>query len=138
MNGIGGGGDAGANEISVARKTRFLSEADSVNFMNGINRGTIRYRRTNGVSFNIEAQWSDELSSSTASVNLKADSGAGGNAYYGGTYYYSGPVYYNASDSTTGLLSHINFSLVGRGLGATLTFSATSTRNYEVQKVEIP
>lgn len=138
LNGNGASGDAGSNDISVVRATRLITDADGVNLLNGVNRGSIRYRRSNALSFNIQARWSDELSESTSTVALKADASLSGRAYYSGAYYYSGTIYYNSAAFTDGAVSNINFSLVGRGPAVSLTFSTTSTKPYEVQMVELP
>ena len=136
LNGIGTTGDAGASDIVQVRTTRYLPSGDAINFMNGINRGVVRYRRLNQVALNISAEWADELADSNASMLLKGDIN-GGVSFYGSAAYYSGSAYYTALGQAIGSISHMNFSLSGRGPGCRITVSTTSTRPYEVQMLEL-
>lgn len=136
INGSGVDGDAGMNDIIVVRGTRFLSEADGVDFMNGVNKAQLRYRRLNAVDFNISMSWADEFNVSDASVNLKAGASAGA-SYYGGAVYYGGPYYFGSVIAAAALVSHINFDFVGRGQGGTMTCSTTDTVGYQVEMIEL-
>jgi hypothetical protein len=136
LNGTGVSGDAGTADITVVRKTRYISEEDQANFMNGINKGTLRYRRESNVSFNVKMDWADEFSESEATVSLKADP-ANNVSYYGGSAYYGGAFYYNGSAPLREKISHVNFSFVGRGPGAVMTCSSTDTLPYQVEMIEL-
>ncbi len=136
INGTGPNGDAGVNDIVMVRGTRYLSEADGVDFANGVNKARLRYRRRNAVEFNISMLWADEFNESDARVNLKAGASSGA-VYFGGDAYYSAPDYYGAVIAAASLVSHINFDFVGRGPGGTMICSTTDTAGYQVEMIEL-
>jgi hypothetical protein len=81
-------------------------------------------------------EWADELAESDASLLLKGDVN-GGVSFYGSAAYYAGLAYYNSLGEAIGKISHINFSLAGRGPGGVATFSTTSSKPYQVEMVEL-
>lgn len=137
LNGESVDGDAGASDIIVVRKTRYLSEADGTDFLRGINKARLRYRRINEIDFNVSMDWADEFTESQSTVVLKSDSSANA-SYYGGSAYYAGPYYYGPSQTLGNKISHINFSFVGRGPGGTMTCSTTDNLAYQVEMIELP
>lgn len=136
INGDGVSGDAGANDIVMLRKTKYISDADGIDFMRGITKGILRYRRRSNVSFNIQIDWADEFNESLVTINLKEDAGLNV-SYYGGSVYYGGAYYYNSTAPVLEKISHINFSFVGRGTGAVVTLSSTDTLPYQVEMLEL-
>lgn len=136
LNGTGLAGDAGSSDIIVVRKTKYLSDIEGVNFMNGINKGTVRYRRIFEVSFNLSMEWADDFNTSDAAIALKGSPGAYG-SYYGGAVYYGGAFYYNVGTLAGRQVSHINFDFVGRAPGGLLTCSTTDSLPYQVEEIEL-
>lgn len=137
LNGSGSNGDAGSAAIQVVRKSRLITEADSINFMRHITRGNIQYQRTNEVSFNIELDWADEYTTSAASLILKGSPVANTGAYYGGAFYYGALSFYSQGFSFLDKISHQNFSVVGRGPGCYVTCSSLSPKSYQVDRLEL-
>lgn len=136
LNGEGVSGDGGTNSIVLVRKTRYLSEADGVNFNSGVNKGTLRYRRINAVSFSMNMDWADSFNESDTAVNLKGDS-VTNSSYYGGTVYYGGLFYFGSAVVSGNKVAHINFDFVGKAPGGTLTCSTTNTLSYQVEMIEL-
>lgn len=137
LNGEGRVGDAGSSDISVVRKSRYISEEDGVNFQGGVTKVKIRYRRIYDMSLNLSMDWADEFSESDAAVSLKGDTTLTEPSYYGGDVYYGGLFYYGSVAIASGKISHINTDFVGRGPGGTLTCSTTDVLPYQVEMLEI-
>ena len=136
LNGEGVSGDAGSYDIDVVRNLRHITQSDGINLMSSALRVTVQYRRLNQVSFTTSARWSDEFNTSDATVILKGASTVD-SGYYGGSFYYLGTTYYGPSHSGDDVISHINFSLVGKGPGCLLTFSTSDTLKYQIDHVEL-
>lgn len=137
LNGTGTSGDGGAYAIQVQRKTRLLDSRDGINFMRHVTRGTVRYRRIEEVSFSINLDWADDYNDSTSSVTLKGVPSSDTGIYFGGSGYYGGAFYYSMGFTFSDKISHQNWSAVGRGPGCFATFSTESTKDYQVDHVEI-
>jgi len=132
MNGTGTSGDAGASSIQLIRKTR-LYESN----VRHITRGNVQYRRMNEVSFSVSVDWADEYNTSAASVTLKGPPSSDTGVYFGGPIYFGGANYFNQGFSFVDRISHQNFSQVGRGTAASATFSALTTKTWQVDNVEL-
>lgn len=137
LNGEGADGDAGSSSIQVIRKTRFIDGRDGIDFMRHITRGSVQYRRINEVSISIELDFGDEYSTSTASVTMDGAPAGSAGVYYGGSFYYGGSVYYSQGFLFARRVSHKNFSHVGKGSGCFMTVTTESTKDYQVDHVEL-
>lgn len=137
LNGSGTSGDGGTSAIQTVRKSRFIDQADGINFIQHVTRGNVQYRRMEEVSLNIELDWSDEYTTSTATLFLEGRPASDTGAYYGGTAYYGGAFYYNSGFEFTRKVSHKNFSLVGRGPGAFMTLSTLDNKDFQVDQIEL-
>lgn len=131
LNGTGTTGDAGATTIQTLRKTR-LYESD----IRHITRGNVQYRRLNEVSFSVDVEWADEYNTSSASVILKGPPSNNTGGYFGGTLYFGGSNYFSEGFAFADRISHQNFSQVGRGVAASASFSASTTKTWQVDTVE--
>lgn len=136
LNGEGTSGDAGTADIQVQRKTRVVDERDGFKSMRHITRGRVTYTRLNEVSLSINLDWSDEYSSSTASVTLDGATALTSGAYFGGTVYFGGTIYFSQGFSFARRISHKNFSNVGKGPGCTITISSEDSLSYQVDNIE--
>jgi hypothetical protein len=136
LNGSGNG-DAGNTDISVLRKTRFLGSESGVDYTRKIPKAKIRYQRTQQCSISLSLEWGDEYNTSTASVTLEGPLGADQASYFGGSFYFSEDIYFNEGSGSSGVKSHINTSLVGRGSVVTKTVSSTNRVRYHVDHIEL-
>jgi hypothetical protein len=132
LNGDGVSGDAGSNTIQLVRGTRFLED---LGYIRKIPRGKVQYVRVGACDFNVTLQFSDEYSSSTATVMLKAGDVSG--IYFGGANYFAGTVYFGDTAVGDRFLSHQNFSNVGRGPVVTVEVSSDTNVRYIVNNVEL-
>jgi hypothetical protein len=136
LNGTGATGDGGTASIVVNRTTRIIDGRDGLKTMNHVTHGTVEYARIEQVSVSITLDWSDEYSSSTASVLLAGATAANSGVYYGGSYYFGGANYYSQGVSFLNRISHKNFSHVGKGPGCTITVTTNSPLNYQINHID--
>lgn len=136
MNGVGVSGDAGTTAIQMQRKTRIIDDRDGLHTMRSVTKGRVEYSRVNQVSLSITADWSDEYSSSVASVVLNGATASTSGAYFGGSVYFGGAVYFSQGFAFAQRVSHKNFSHVGKGPGCTLTVSTEDNLPYQVNFIE--
>jgi hypothetical protein len=131
-----GSGDAGVSDITLDRKTRFLGAESGLNYVKKIPKAKIRYERTFQCSISIALEWGDEYNTSTSSVTLEGISAGNTAAFFGGPNYFGDDIYFNVG-TVTGVKSHINTSLVGRGSVVTKTVSSTNRVRYHVDHIEL-
>jgi hypothetical protein len=136
LNGSGNG-DAGNTDITVNRKTRFLSSEVGVDYTKSVPKAKIQYERTQECDISVSLEWGDEYNTSAASVTLKGPLTADTAAYFGASDYFNESIYFNAGSSASGVKSHINTSFVGRGTVVTKTVSSTNRVRYHVDNIEL-
>lgn len=136
LNGTGDG-DAGDTDITLNRKTRFLGAESGLNYVRKIPKAKIRYERVQECSISVTLEWGDEYNSSTASVTLQGPLSGDSAVYFGGSFYFGDTIYFNAGSGASGVKSHINTSLVGRGSVITKTVSSTNRVRYHVDHIEL-
>lgn len=136
LNGEGLSGDAGSYAIQTVRKTRMIEQSE-VDFLRSVTRGSVQYRRLNEVGLNIELDFADEYATSTASLTLKGPPSQTGNVYFGGAIYFGGLHYFGQGFAFADKISHQNFSFTGTGLGASVTISLLTTKQYQIDNIEL-
>jgi hypothetical protein len=132
-----GVGDAGAVDITLVRKTRFMGKESGLDYTRRIPKGRINYQRTQQCTLNITLDWGDEYNSSTASVTLDGPLPTDVAAYFGGNVYFGGAVYFNQVAATSSVKSHIKTDWVGRGSVVTKTVSNTDSVRFQVDNIEL-
>ena len=136
LNGTGNG-DASNTDITLVRKTRFLGKEAGLDYQRKIPKARVRYQRTKECDVSVSLDFGDEYNSSSASVTLKGPLSADTGAYFGGAYYFSGDIYFNAGSGSSGVKSHINTSMTGRGSVVTKTVSSTSRVRFHIDHIEL-
>jgi hypothetical protein len=136
LNGTGNG-DSGDTDITLNRDTRFLGEESGLNYVRKIPKARIRYQRTQQCSLSLALRWGDEYNTSTASVTLEGPLTGDQAAYFGGSFYFGDTEYFNVGSGSSGVKSHINTSLVGRGSVVTMNVSSTNRVRYHVDHIEL-
>lgn len=136
LNGTGNG-DAGNTDITLNRDTRFLGSESGMDYTRRVPKARIRYQRTQQCDLSLAMRFGDEYNTSTASVTLKGPLTSESAAYFGGSYYFGGTIYFNSGSEATGVKSHINTSLAGRGSVVTLNVSSTNRVRYQVDHIEL-
>lgn len=150
MNGSGSSGDAGASDIQVFRKTRFIQDGEgadkfgrnALDFKNKILDGVVTYRRVAapcGVTIGFD--WGDEYNKSESTITLKGSpSGSAGN-YYGGVVYYSGTTsvaaYYSLGSLFARKISSQTFSPTGKGPGCFVEVSLNTSTAFQIDNLEL-
>lgn len=131
-------GDGGDTEIISRRSTRFIDrELAQIDFRRHIVRGRVQYRRLNVVDLDLTFDWGEEYNDSTATVALKGIPAGDNGVYFGGTIYFGGSIYFNQGFEFAEKVSTKGFSPVGKGPGFFLTASVESTREFQVDHIEI-
>ena len=142
-----GGGDAGAEEIQVLRKTRFIANGEggdkngrgALNLMKKVLKGLVTYRRIFGsCDLTVSFDWGDEYNESSSVITLKgAPSGSAG-VYYSGTgMYYNGDDYYSQGSAFAQKISSQSFSPTGRGPGFFVSTSLETTTDFQIDYIDL-
>ena len=150
LNGSGTSGDAGASDIQVYRKTRFIEDGEggdkngrgALDFNHQVLDGIITYRRVaDSCSVTIGFDWGDEYNKSEATITLKGAPGASSGNYYGGTIYYSGTTavaaYYSLGNLFARKISSQTFSPTGKGPGCFVDVSLETSTDFQIDSIEL-
>lgn len=132
LNGSGSSGDGGTTDVQLIRKSRLISSK-----VRHVTRGSVQYRRVNNVSLSVEMDWADEYNTSTATVTLKGPGVGDVGVYFGASIYFGGPIYFSQGFAFSDRVTHQNFSAVGRGPAAFLTLSALTSKDWQVDTLEL-
>ena len=136
LNGTGSG-DAGVNPVKTYRKTRYFSELDNVN---ELIYGRVEYRRKGACTLQMDFDWGEEYSVSTASVPLKGPIVSPGTNFYNSAsdpVYYGGTSYYNEGGVAEYKVSSAGFSPAGKGPGFFLTMTLNTDVNFLINKLTV-
>ena len=136
LNGTGVSGDGGTSAIQCVRKTRIIDDRDGIKTQRSVTKGRVEYSRVSQVSLSVSLDWSDEYSTSTASVTLNGATASTSGAYFSGSIYFGGAVYFSQGFAFAQRVSHKNFSNVGKGPGFTCTVSTEDNLPYQVNFIE--
>ena len=150
MNGTGTSGDAGASDIQVYRKTRYIHDGEggdrngrgALDLKGRVVDGIVTYRRiAAAASVTIGFDWGDEYNVSTSTITLKGAPTASSGNYYGGTIYYSGTTsvaaYYSLGNLFARKISSQTFSPTGKGPGCFVYLSLETSTDFQIDSVEI-
>jgi hypothetical protein len=139
LNGSGDG-DAGSVPISILRTSKIV---DAHDFQNGIfpwdrrtPEGEIQYRRIAApFDVTISLDWEDEYNTTDAVVALKGPPVGDTGVYWGDTIYWSDSNYYSEGFAFAAKASHQTFSNAGRGPGFTISVSASTTGQFQIDNI---
>ena len=140
FSGTGHAGDAGSYNVSVSRKTKYISELPS-NFSHVF--GRIQYRRAGSMNLTMAFNWGEEYNTTSHVVPLKGPTISGDPNFWGQSdFYWNEDDYWNegtiTGDSTTdNQVSTVGFSAVGASPGFFLTVSAETTVDFIVDKLTV-
>ena len=131
MDGADEGDGDTADEISTSRTTKLIDADATANVLIG----SVRYRRLNEVSLSIKVEWAEDLSESTATVQLKGQTEGSVFVWGGGSYWGAGS-YWGSVTTSLRRPSGRSFSHVGYGPAFTVTASVTSEKEFHVDHLE--
>ena len=147
LNGSPGDGDAGAEDVMVLRKTRFIQHGEggdkngggALNLETRVLEGEVIYRRVSDpCDCTISFDWGDEYVESYSVVPLKGAPTAFGGVYYSGTgMYYGGDDYYSQGSSFAQKISSQSFSPTGTGPGCFVSVSLETTTDFQVDYLRL-
>lgn len=150
LNGSGTSGDAGASDIQVYRKTRFIQDGEgadrfgrhALDFKHKTLDGIVTYRRVaNACGLTIGFDWGDEYNVSESTMTLKGSPSASAGNYYGGIIYYSGTTsvaaYYSLGNLFAKKISSQTFSPTGKGPGCFVYVSLNTSTGFQIDSVEL-
>lgn len=139
-------GDAGATDILVTRKTRYVHNGEGsdktgvggLNLMKKILEGKVYYRRiVDPCDLTVSFDWGDEYNESSSVIPLKgAPTGSAGN-YYGGSSYYNDVAYFAQGGAYAQKISSQSFSPTGKGPGFFISTSIETDVDFQVDYIEI-
>lgn len=146
LNGTGAGGDSGTHSIKTSRKTRMITELDG---MRNCFVGRIVHRRHGVMDLQMDLEWEDEGTTTTALIPLKAALLSAGTNLYNSS---SSPVYYgddgsldpsvskayyNMGGVMDARVSTAGFDPPGRGHAFFLTLSANTAVPFLINRLEV-
>lgn len=147
LNGSAGGGDAGTEDISVQRKTRFIQNGEggdrfgrnALDLMHQVLRGEVIYRRINAAcDVTISFDWGDEYNESSSTVTLKGAPTGFTAVYYSGSHYYSGSgSYYSSGAAFAQKISSQSFSPTGKGPGCFVKVSLDTDTDFQIDYLRL-
>lgn len=128
-----GAADAGSTLIAAYRKSKLISELNTVDdFVSG----RVHYRRKGVCDLVLEFEWSENYANSRCLVPLLGPITSGGVAFWGGDVYWSGDNYWNQGGVEEFRVSTSGFSAVGKSTSFFLTVTIASTVDFLVNKIE--
>jgi hypothetical protein len=141
LDGTGTGGDGGSENIETYRKTRLLEELQAedgrpIDPRRDILRGRVWYRRLFELNLLMDFEWADDYAINRCTVMLDGESDEGSN-YYNGSAYYGGNFYYSEGFQLSYRTSTKGYSAIGRGPGFYLATSVSSTKSFDILKIEL-
>lgn len=145
LNGTGTG-DAGATNVMVLRKTRYIQNGEgadkngggALNLMKKVLTGMVFYRRIfSSCDVTLSFDWGDEYNVSSSVVTLKGAPSVSQGVYYGGGSYYSGSAYYSQGSAFAQKISSQSFSPTGKGPGFFLSTSLDTTTDFQIDYIEL-
>lgn len=145
LNGSGSG-DAGASNISVLRKTRFIYDGEggdknghvALDLMHRVLDGEVQYRRIfNPCDVTVSFDWGDEYNISSSTITLKGAPTASAGVYYSGNSYYSASAYYSQGSAFSNKISSQTFSPTGKGPGFFCSVTLDTTTNFQIDSIDI-
>ena len=137
LHGTSAMGDKNTHPIVSNRKTRLISEIDTIK---NILVGRVLYRRKGAMTLNMTIEWSENYVDTNASIALKAPIVNAGTLFYGSTLapvYYNDVVHYNAGGVTEDRLSTTGFSPAGKSTSFFMTLSANTGVQYLINRIEV-
>ena len=148
LNGSGVAGDAGASNIAVSRKTRFIYDGEGqdrakgivgIDLMRKVLHGVVQYRRIfASADLTLSFDWGDEYNTSSSVMTLKGAPTSEAGNYWGGSAYWSqAGVYWNEGLSFAQKISSQRFSPTGKGPGFFLTASLDTTTDFQVDSIDL-
>lgn len=128
-----GASDAGSTLITVYRKSKLISELNTVDdFVSG----RVHYRRKGVCNLVLDLEWSENYADSRCVVPLLGPITSGGVAFWGGGVYWGGDHYWNQGGVEEFRVSTSGFSAAGKSPSFFLTVTITSTVDFLVNKIE--
>lgn len=150
LNGSGSSGDAGASDIQVYRKTRYILNGEgadkfgrnALDLKHKVLEGIVTYRRVSAAcGLTIGFDWGEEYNVSESTMTLKGAPAASAGNYYGGTIYYSGTTsvaaYYSLGNLFARKISSQTFSPTGKGPGCFVYASLNTSTSFQIDSIEI-
>ena len=131
-------GDNGSTLINAYRKSKLISELDT---MNDFVQGRISYRRKGAFTGQLTFEWTDEYVDSVSRVPFKTTITSQGTYFYGSQElpsYFGGAFYWSAGGITESRISTVGFDAVGKGPSFFLTLTCNTTVDFLIHKIEVP
>lgn len=134
MNGTGSGGDAGAENVELQRKSRLIDEQVIQNwpYIKNSVKGKVQYRRIGEAQVTFTYDWADEYNTSDCTLTLKGPPTGDTAAFFGGSFYFGGTTYFNQGFEFADKISHRNFSPIGKGPGFFVSVTSANKVRYEI------
>lgn len=135
MYGTGVSGDDGTYTVQTKRKSRLITEQDT---LNDIIKGRVEYRRKGIFNLQADFEWSEDYSITTTSIPMKGPIVSAGTAFWGSS---SDPIYFGEShywgeggvDSER--VSTVGFTPTGKAPSFFITLSADTNINFLINKI---
>jgi hypothetical protein len=139
LNGAGTGGDGGAEDISVLRRTRLIDDGvvRPWPWVHKPIEGRVDYRRVGECEITFSVDWKDEYNEASCTVTLKGPGTGDAGSYFGSTVYFGGPVYFSEGFSFAQKSSSRGFSPVGKGPGFFASVTSENKIRYEVDRITL-
>lgn len=142
MNGTLSGGDGGDTSVVTYRKTRIISEMDTVN---EVMFGLLEYVRRSVTPIELIFNWGDEYHRETISFNLKASFGLGSPVFWGGDFYWDARTgvddrahnYWSSGRVVDDQVSTLSFSVPGKGQNFTLEIQISDTDDFRISRISV-
>lgn len=134
-----GGGDAGTTAIYTSRQSIKINKniMDPWPYSQELISGEVKYRRNNAIDFTVQFDWDEEFSTTSSTLSLKGPPSNDTGLYWGGTNYWSQSIYWNQGFTFSKKPTNFGFSPTGKGPGFYMTCTATTTKNWKVDQVDL-
>lgn len=128
-------GDYGSTLINTYRKSKLISELDT---MNDVVAGRITYRRKGTFRAQLTFEWTDEYADTVSSVPMKNTVTSVGTDFWGSNetpIYWGGSNYWNEGGIAQERVSTVGFDAVGKGPSFFFTINCNTTVDFLIHKI---